>query len=258
MFFSIHPTRPPALLLASVILLVTACGSSSESLPESSWKVNSLAGAEIPDAIFAGLDFVDESRLSVLTGCNDFVGPYETDSGTISIGPLAGTLKACPDPLMAFEAAYTAALERAATYVVDGDVLTLTGPEGASLVTLDRFEQELAGTAWQVISYNNGKEAVVSVTIGTEITAAFADDGTAAGSGSCNDYSGSYEINGGGISIGLLGSTQNACGQPKGVMEQESLYLGALQSTTTWQVRGTTLELRDDGGALQVSAQPAG
>ncbi len=41
-------------------------------------------------------------------------------------------------------------------------------------------------------------------------------------------------------------------------MEQESLYLGALQSATTWQVRGTTLELRDDGGALQVSAQPAG
>jgi hypothetical protein len=40
-------------------------------------------------------------------------------------------------------------------------------------------------------------------------------------------------------------------------MDQELQYLAALQSATVWSVRGTTLELRDDAGALQVSARPA-
>ncbi len=245
-------SRLVAVLCSAV--LTGAC-SSSESLAETAWTMDSLAGFEIPAGVVAGLEFVDAALVSVLTGCNDYTGPYETDGDTISIGPLAGTLKACTEPLMAFETAYTTALQAAATYSIEGDALLLNGPNGASLISFDRFEAQLAGTAWDVISYNNGNEAVVTVAAGTEITLAFDDAGNVAGSGGCNEYSGPYETTDDEISIGPLTSTLRAC--EADVMEQESLYLAALEAATTWTIRGTVLELRDDGGALQVSANLA-
>ena len=47
------------------------------------------------------LDFVDDGRLTGETGCNSFNGPYQSDGDAISIGPLAVTRAACPDPARA-------------------------------------------------------------------------------------------------------------------------------------------------------------
>ena len=52
------------------------------------------------------------------------------------------------------------------------------------------------------------------------------------------------------IEIGPIASTERACLEPEGVMEQESLYLAALQTAATYSVRGETMEMRTEDGAL--------
>jgi len=54
-----------------------------------------------------------------------------------------------------------------------------------------------------VISYNNGKQAVTSVLVGSDLTADFGSDGKLAGSAGCNNYSGGYEIDGDKITIAI-------------------------------------------------------
>ena len=43
------------------------------------------------------------------------------------------------------------------------------------------------------------------------------------------------------------------CNSPTGVDEQEAQFLAAMQAATMYTIAGSRLELRDDGGALQVS-----
>jgi heat shock protein HslJ len=54
----------------------------------------------VVDAVVT-LDFVDDARLTGETGCNSFNRPYQSDGDAISIGPLAVTRAACPDPARA-------------------------------------------------------------------------------------------------------------------------------------------------------------
>jgi heat shock protein HslJ len=86
------------------------------------------------------LEFGSDNMVSGNSGCNTFFGPYTQESGSIDIGPLAGTLRLCPEPagVMEQEAQYVAALESAATYRLDGDTLELRTAEDALAATLQR------------------------------------------------------------------------------------------------------------------------
>ena len=44
-----------------------------------------------------------------------------------------------------------------------------------------------------------------------------------------------------------------ACTTPAGINEQEAQFLAAMGAATRYTIAGSKLELRDDGGALQVS-----
>ena len=90
----------------------------------------------------------------------------------------------------------------------------------------------------------------------TTLTILFGESGQISGSGGCNNYSGSYKSDGvGSIEIGPLASTMMACADPEGVMDQEMQFLAALQAATVYTIDGSTLEMRDADGALQVQAQ---
>ncbi len=147
--------------------------------------------------------------------------------------------------------AYMAALTGAATYAVDGDTLTLADAAGVTLAVFAAQSTDLAGTAWDVIAYNNGNQAVVGVIGGTQLTAVFGADGTLSGAAGCNNYSGGYTVDGeGNIQIGPLMSTMMACGEPEGIMEQEMQYLAALQTAATYSMEGDTMQLRTAEDAL--------
>jgi heat shock protein HslJ len=115
----------------------------------------------------------------------------------------------------------------------------------------------LEGSSWQVLSYNNGKEAVVSVIIGTEITANFDEDGQLIGNAGCNNYSAQYEAQGENISIETAELTEMACLEPEGIMEQEQLYLAALETADTYKIEGVTMDMRTSEGSRVATFQRA-
>jgi heat shock protein HslJ len=118
-------------------------------------------------------------------------------------------------------------------------------------------KQTLEGTSWDVIAYNNGKGGVVSVIIGTEITAEFGADGQLTGSAGCNNYVAEYETEGNNITISsAVATTRKAC-QEEGVMKQESAYLAALETADTYKIEGATMEMRTDEGAKVAGFQRA-
>lgn len=69
-------------------------------------------------------------------GCNTCKSTYTT-TGTdqITVGPIASTRMACPDPSMQIEQEYFVALGDVTTYQIDGNALTLRDAEGATQAT---------------------------------------------------------------------------------------------------------------------------
>jgi putative lipoprotein len=110
----------------------------------------------------------------------------------------------------------------------------------------------LPGSSWSAILYNDGSSAIVSVT-GVEITAEFGTDGQISGSSGCNDYTATYTTGEDqSIQIGPVTTTEKACSDPDNAMQQESQYLAALQSATTYQVLGQELTMQNADGQLAV------
>jgi len=106
-------------------------------------------------------------------------------------------------------------------------------------------------TDWQLKSYDNGTDGMVSVIEGSEITLTFDDEGRIAGSAGVNRYFASYETDGEKLSFGLAGSTMMA--GPEDAMMQENIYLKLLNETASFSGVGDELELHDsDGNVLLV------
>ena len=150
---------------------------------------------------------------------------------------------ACAPKIMAQESVFLKALASARSYSVSGGKLTLKAPGGRTLVTYGVQSQQLAGTSWNVLAYNNGKQGVESVIAATKLTAAFAKDGNLSGFAGCNNYAATYTGAPPKISIAKVSSTRKECATPNGVMDQESQYLAALSTAATYRIEGSRLEL---------------
>jgi len=222
-----------------------------QGLEGSSWILASLNGVEpLPDTTITASFDVD-GTVNGTDGCNRYGAVYEVDGDNISITLGPTTLMACPEPIMNQAAEYAAALGAAATYQIQGEALELLDAEGGVVATFTAQPSGLAGTSWDVISYNNGKQAVVSVIIDTEITAIFGEDGMLTGNAGCNDYSAPYEADDeANITIGPAIATLMECSEPEGIMEQELQYLAALGTAATYRVEGDTMEMRTAEGSL--------
>ena len=255
---SITPAATGVLLL----LILSACAqrevadrgnieNSHLSLAETSWTVERLREDSGPALQELTLTFAENGRVSGHDGCNAFSGNVSVGETSIHIGDkLIGTMMACSDAIEARARTYRAALMQTARYRTQGNTLQLVDSAGNVLVTLSPVEQSLAGSSWDVISYNNGKQALVSLIAGTKITARFGEDGRITGHAGCNGYFASYKVTEQRMAIGPPASTRKACAEPEGVMEQERFYLRALEMATQYQFSGKRLELRNIEGAL--------
>lgn len=250
-----------AISLALVLLpCASAPGSAAaaaDTLAGTGWTLTSLGGQAVLSEPVVTANFGGGGALTGSAGCNQYRATYKVDGDKITIGPAASTMMACPEPIMKQEVAYLQALGQAATFKVDSAQLTLFDAGGKPLAAFAAQSSELAGTSWDVVGYNNGKQAVVGVMLGTQMTANFNAEGMLSGNAGCNEYSASYTTDGQSISIGPAASTRMMCAEPAGVMEQEAQYLAALPSAATYAIDGTKLELRTATGALAASYQRA-
>jgi heat shock protein HslJ len=235
------------------ILLLTACSSSgsSQDLTGNIWLLSELNGRAQITGTAITAEFDEDGRVAGSSGCNNYSTSYTADGKQLTFSePMASTMMACPELLMEQERNYTQALADTAEFEIINDELILKDSNGNELTRFDAVDQALEGTSWQVMSFNNGKGGVTSLIIGTEISANFGEDGQLTGNSGCNSYFAEYETDGDNISIGPAGSTEMACLEPEGVMEQEQQYLAALATAATYKLEGLNMEMRTSEGSL--------
>jgi len=105
----------------------------------------------------------------------------------------------------------------------------------------------LVNTTWVLVGYGEAANPTV-VEDGTLVTVFFLPDGSLNGSGGCNTYNTSYQVNGDQLTIASpIASTMMAC--EKGG-EQETVYLAALQQAKSYQITEQgNLNIKYDSGA---------
>ena len=100
----------------------------------------------------------------------------------------------------------------------------------------------LAGTQWLLVSMN-GQLPVNGSHSGANFT-----QEDISGKAGCNSYEGSYQANSNSLAIQVHFSTEMACVEPVGLMEQEQAFLDALHLVTTFRLSQDRLELLDASG----------
>ena len=245
------------IVVAVVVAVATAAPagvhvSETSALTGKVWMLAALSGKAPLKGTELTSEFGAKLHVSGSAGCNHYTGAYKVSGNTIRISTLATTRKACATPIESQETAFLKALSGARRFTIRGRSLTLASAGGRTLATFAAQTQALGGTSWDVLAYNNGKQAVVSVLAETKLTAMFGKDGSLSGFGGCNEYNASYKATAPKISIGPVASTRKHCEQPAGVSEQETANLAALETAATYHVEGSQAELRTGGGALAV------
>ncbi len=114
-------------------------------------------------------------------------------------------------------------------------------------------DTSLEGTKWVMTAYavDGSMQDALS---DTAVDAMFAD-GTVSGTGGCNQYNGSYELDGDKLTVGMLAGTMMACEPP--ILDQETAYMKALQSAASFKIDGDMLGIMDASGATVLEFQAA-
>ncbi len=246
-----------AVLLASLVVVMGGCSTAPSANPADLEGVEwSLTGSSVSSADLAAVGITanfDGTTMSGFSGVNQYSGGYTAGTdGSFEIGKIAGTLMAGPEPLMAAESAYLKLLEGCDSFAVADGVLTLSTGGNETLTYEKAKPASLPGTTWNVVNYNNGKEAVVGVATDSTLTLEFGTDGTVSGNGGVNTFNGPFESTEKTVKIGPLASTMMA--GPQELMDQEAQYFAALENSSVWALVQGRLEMRDATGAAQIVA----
>jgi heat shock protein HslJ len=238
--------------LASCASPTTSAQTSMNTLNHTAWILANLNNqAVLPEPLIT-LNFENDT-LTGTDGCNRYHTSYTLNTDNLSVDKnIASTMMACPEPVTQQASAYIAALTETAHYKIDAQQLMLMDAGGKALARFTQQSTELGGTSWLVTGSNNGKQAVVSTLIDSKLTANFSTDGKLSGSAGCNNYTANYEVSGKNIKIDSVASTRKMCAKPDGVIEQETQFLQALATVSSYQFDGKKLELRTADNALAV------
>jgi heat shock protein HslJ len=261
---NMNRTKIWGLILLAGLLVVNACTSGTDAdgtdtfngsaLRGKVWMLVTLEGQETSADPAVTIRFEADGAFGGSDGCNRYRGTASVDGSAIEIiGEMASTRMACAEPVAGRASAFSAALGRVAAFAIEGSRLILLDKGKQEIAIFEEQSLTLSGTAWNVVAYNNSKQAAVSVLGGTKVTARFGEDGRVTGNAGCNNYFAGYEVADESIAIGQPGATRRYCAEPGGVMEQETRYLDALQSAVEFRLEGDKLTLRRVDGAFAVT-----
>lgn len=110
----------------------------------------------------------------------------------------------------------------------------------------------LEGTQWLLVSLGGATPLASTAPPSAEFSA---DE--ISGSTGCNHYFGAYEVSGTEITIRDLASTEMACMDPEGMMDQEQAFLAALRETANYSLAGDRLEFLDATGSVRMVFEAA-
>jgi heat shock protein HslJ len=89
------------------------------------------------------IQFSQDGKATGFGGCNRFMGGYsEGGSGALTIGPIAATRMACPQPATEKEREFFALLDKVRSATVTHLELTLKDKKGETIIVLVRRDAE--------------------------------------------------------------------------------------------------------------------
>jgi len=113
--------------------------SSSEIETGVTWTAFEIGGRMLVLDTPPTLTVMPEGTFSVFGGCNQFTGQADMSDGNFTVtGPMAGTRKMCPEPVMKLEQDVVDAMTGAKGFVVSGNNLTLVNAAGVPVI---RFQK---------------------------------------------------------------------------------------------------------------------
>lgn len=190
------------------------------------------------------------------SGCNDYHGAYTINADEIVFGQIASTVKVCDDAAMIVESNYIQALSYVARFGVRDTGLLFVSPPGAALLAYAPKPTGSIVGDWTVTAYQNAQGAIVAPQDGVPLTTSFKADGTLTGNDGCNEFTGTYTIEGPRIVIAGLAGTRAACSSAD-LSDQETQFLAMLQASTIWTVSDTDLAFRGTNGIQTLTYAPA-
>jgi heat shock protein HslJ len=242
-------------------------------LTQSNWVLATYGTAEAPITALpqAPINLIfTQDGISGSSGCNTYFGQFKYDIHALSFSGIGSTLIACTDPaVMTQETDYLNALRTATSYEIDNGVLKITYQSGVltfnggtvpvvvtatPVVGGNANLGGLAGVNWVLSSFGPAS-APVAVLPGSSVTAVFTTEGVS-GSAGCNSYSGTFQFDNTNLTFSPLITTKMAC-TDNNIMTQETTYLTALQSVTSYQINNGQLQLAYPDGLLTFNANTA-
>jgi heat shock protein HslJ len=268
-----HWNLPAALALAAVLTFSGGCSSkkektaqpvqpaapaeaqSSSALHGTAWQLVSLRGEPPKTGAALTLNFTG-GKISGVSGCNTYSGPYSEDGeDKVRIGQLAATNRTCgPPERMEQERQFTEMLRTAASFSLADGRLTLNDAGGAAAAVFKLRDQELKGTIWRVVSCSNGQGGQSEIlSKGRTLTAVFSADGQFSGSAGCNRYAAVFTGSPASktFSFDMIEVTAKQCPSPE-IMEQEGSFMAALYSAVSYLLDDRLLTLYDADGSPAV------
>lgn len=256
------------LLLLGVVL--AACGGSERATPEPAGEevptvapvaeTPAEAPAEAPAATEAPAPAAAAEELTLLVGPN--LEPC------VGVAPqLCLLVRQSPDEEyryfydtiagFTFEQGYEYELlvsrERRANVPADASAFTYTLIEEVSKTPVEAAAS-LEGTTWKLIAYIDANGQLTIPVRDVDATVMF-QDGQLSGNTGCNNYFGSYTVDGNTLTIAEpLGSTMMACPDP--LMAQEQAVLTNLASAASYQLVANQLQIFDANGQVVLAFEP--
>lgn len=121
----------PAIAVALSCVSLTACGSGQRGLDGTSWNVTGWTLSSLDPANFTITATFTDGKISGRSAVNSYGGSYTAGSdGAFSVGQIASTQMAGPEPAMRAEHAFMTLLQQARSYSVTGQTLTLFDENG--------------------------------------------------------------------------------------------------------------------------------
>ncbi len=121
---------------------LAACSPSASVSIVGEWTLASYGDPSSPTPAASDVEtsiiFGEDGQVNGTAGCNGFGGEYSVGDGTIAFGPLVSTLMFCEGPAGEQETVLFNVFFETATFIVDGDTLTITSADGSAVVVLIR------------------------------------------------------------------------------------------------------------------------
>lgn len=128
-------------LLIVAMFVLAACAPAASPSLTGEWGLVSYGSTSSPTSADSSIDtsiMFDAEKISGNVGCNQFNGGYTLEESNIVFTQFISTKMACIGAASVQESAVLSMFAGTSSFSLDGDTLTITSTDGASVIVLER------------------------------------------------------------------------------------------------------------------------